>query len=59
VHQAYIYGVNLTEVPTLKEKFDGVKKTLKETKLKKEFRKTMQYFRRMNIVNKKFQSPIP
>lgn len=53
VHTAYIYGVNLTQVPLLKEQFCQLKKNIKEPKLKKNFRKTMMYFKKIGIVNKK------
>ena len=53
VHKAYIYGVNLTLVPQLNEQFWEFKKQIKETKLKRNLKKTMNYFKKINIVNKK------
>lgn len=53
VHKAYIYGVNLTLVPQLNEQFSEFKKKIKETKMKKNLKKTMNYFKKINIVNQK------
>ena len=53
VHKAYIYGVNLTLVPQLNEQFSEFKKKIKEAKMKKNLKKTMNYFKKINIVNQK------
>ena len=53
VHTAYIYGVNLTQVPQLNEQFCQFKKSIKEPKLKKNLKKTMMYFKKISLVNKK------
>lgn len=59
VHQAFIYGVNLTQVPSLNDKFNDMKKNIKEKKIKKQLRKTMQYFRRIDKANKSLLIPLP
>ena len=58
VHQAFIYGVNLSKVPLLKEKYNDMKKHIKEDKVKKKLRKTMHYFRKIDKANKSIFVPI-
>jgi len=53
VHQAFIYGVQLTQVPTLNKQFEGFKKNIKVTKNKKDLRKTLKYFNKIEKANKK------
>ncbi|CAI2369348.1 unnamed protein product [Moneuplotes crassus] len=58
LHQAFIYGVKLDQIPLLKKKLDGLKDTIKDSRAKsKNFRKTMKYFRIMSKVNKSQVNP--
>lgn len=59
VHQAFIYGVNLTQVPSLNEQFKDMRKHLKDQKHKKDFRKTMKYFKKIDKINRKLLLPLP
>ena len=60
VHLAFIYGVNLKQVPLLEVKFKGMKKNFKEDKLKnKKLRKTLKYFKRIDKANQSLLIPLP
>ena len=53
IQKALIYGVNLSQVPSLNEKFRSIKNSKKENK---DLRKTIYMLRRMNRMNKKMHA---